>query len=191
MPAPPTPISRRFAGVVIENDEEGVDSWHDHIRTSDLSAASFRQYLTGYYRAAPFEPRHIDLFRRYFQALAAGDQPVLIHCAAGKDRTGVLAALTHHVAGVHRDDITADYLLTNNPERFAQRLPLVAGVIGEIAGRTPGDEVVLVAMGVEAQYLETAFAAMEAQAGGVDGYLERVLGVTADVRERLAERLLD
>lgn len=38
--------------------------------------------------------------------------PVLFHCAAGKDRTGVVAALVHAVLGVPRDLIVDDYLLT-------------------------------------------------------------------------------
>ncbi len=107
-----------FTGRVIQNDEgEGADDdpWWTFVRSCDLSEQAFRDYLSDYYRSAPFKPRHVDLFTRYFQALAAGEGPVLIHCAAGKDRTGVLAALTHHVAGVHPDDIRADYLLTNNP----------------------------------------------------------------------------
>ena len=86
-----------FAGVVIANDvSHDEDSWHSHIASAELTAESFRAYLVDYYRAAPFDGRHIDLFARYFQALAEAEGPVLIHCAAGKDRTGILAALTHH-----------------------------------------------------------------------------------------------
>jgi protein-tyrosine phosphatase len=180
-----------FAGVVIVNDDEQADSWHDHIRDSDLTPQSFREYLFSYYAAAPFEPRHVDLFRRYFQAIAETDSAVLIHCAAGKDRTGVLAALTHHLAGVHRDDIAADYLLTNNPQRFAQRLPLIAAAVREISGREPQEEALMIAMGVDGAYLEAAFRAMEAQVGGVDAYVEQVLGLDPSARERLKERLLD
>jgi protein-tyrosine phosphatase len=180
-----------FEGVVIANDGEQPDSWHEHIRTSDLTPASFRRYLLDYYRAAPFEPRHIDLFRRYFQALAETDSAVLIHCAAGKDRTGVLAALTHHVAGVDPEDIVADYLLTNNPQRFAARLPMVAAVVREISGREADEATLLTAMGVEAEYLAAAFQAIDEACGDVDGYLERVIGLTAPMRERIAQRLLE
>jgi protein tyrosine/serine phosphatase len=187
----PTRRHPAFAGLVIVNDDEQADSWHDHIRTSDLSPASFRDYLIGYYQAAPFEPRHVDLFRRYFESLAQGEVPILIHCAAGKDRTGVLAALTHHLAGVHADDIAADYLLTNNPQRFAKRLPLIAAAVKEIRGRDADEATLMIAMGVEAAYLEAAFAAIEAECGGVDAYFETVLGVTPQDRERIVERLLE
>jgi protein tyrosine/serine phosphatase len=181
-----------FAGVVIANDEvHDEDSWVQHITTSDLTAESFRAYMVDYYRWAPGDPRHIDLFSRYFQALAESEGPILIHCAAGKDRTGILVALTHHIAGVHPDDIVADYLLTNNPARMAERLPLVTEAIRELSGRTPDPEAVMVAMGVEAHYLEAALAVMAEQFGGVDAYLETVLGVTPETRETLKARLLE
>jgi protein-tyrosine phosphatase len=182
-----------FAGRVIQNDEgEGADDdpWWTFVRSCDLSETAFRDYLRDYYRTAPYKARHIDLFARYFQALAAGEGPVLIHCAAGKDRTGVLAALTHHAAGVHPDDIVADYLLTNNPERIAARAPMVAQMIAQETGRTPTDAAIRAAIGVEAEYLDEAFRAIEAEHGGADAYLERALGVDDAMRERLEAQLL-
>jgi protein tyrosine/serine phosphatase len=181
-----------FSGMVIVNDDQyDEDSWRNHIASGELSEASFRAYLIDYYRKAPFDVRHVDLFRRYFQALTQTDGPVLIHCAAGKDRTGILAALTHHVAGVHRDDMIADYLLTNHPERMAARLPLVTQAILEVSGREPDPAAVMTVMGVDTIYLDTAFAAITERHGGADAYLEQVLGVTPAVREAIAERLIE
>jgi protein tyrosine/serine phosphatase len=180
-----------FSGAVIVNDDDGPDTWHEHIRRSDLSAASFRDYLINYYRAAPFEARHIDLFRRYFAALEQAEGPVLIHCAAGKDRTGLLAALTHHLAGVHPDDILADYLKTNEAARIDERTPLMAAAIAEMTGRTPSEDAVRVALGVDAAYLETAFARITAVHGGLDVYLNEVIGLSPERAGALAARLMD
>jgi protein-tyrosine phosphatase len=182
-----------FAGTVIVNDlgeTAGDDPWWNFVRSCDLSEGAFRGYLMNYYREAPFVARHVDLFSRYFQALADADGPVLIHCAAGKDRTGVLAALTHHLAGVHPDDIVEDYLLTNNPERIAARAPMVAELIATETGRTPTDAAIRAAIGVEAEYLDEAFRAISAEHGGIDAYLERVLKVGPALRGRLEARLL-
>jgi protein tyrosine/serine phosphatase len=182
-----------FSGVVIvaDGDENEEDSWRNHIASADLTAESFHAYLIDYYRKAPFDPRHIELFARYFQTLAETHGPVLIHCAAGKDRTGILAALTHHLAGVHSDDIAADYLLTNNPARMARRLPAVTQAIAEASGRVPDEAAVMTAMGVNALYLDTAFAAVAERFGGTDAYLEQALGVTPAARAALTERLLE
>ncbi|MCR5873488.1 tyrosine-protein phosphatase [Phenylobacterium sp. J426] len=181
-----------FAAEVIANDigQEHADEWHEFIARSDLTAQSFRAYMLEYYDGAPHAARHVDLYSRYFQTLAKAEGAVLVHCAAGKDRTGILCALTHHVAGVHDDDIVEDYLLTNNEERIARRLPVMRQHFTEIGGRVPSDEALIVAMRVEAEYLERAFAAMRARHGSIDGYLDEALGLTPQLRERIHDRLL-
>lgn len=184
---------RDFAATVIENDlgHEEEDPWHTFIKASDLSPGAFTDYMVDYYRDAPFVDRHVDLYSRYFHALSETDGAVLIHCAAGKDRTGILAALTHHLAGVHEDDILADFLLTNDPLRFERRAPQFAAVIEEMTGRRPTQEAVITALGVEAHYLETAFAAIHEKHGTLDAYLRDVLGVDAARREAIAHKILD
>jgi protein tyrosine/serine phosphatase len=181
-----------FAAQVIENDigQENADEWHTFIESSDLTAASFHAYMMDYYRKAPHQARHVDLYRRYFQALAATEGPILVHCAAGKDRTGIACALTHHVAGVHDDDIVEDYLLTNDPERLERRLPQIRDAIRENTGRVADDRALMTAMRVEAEYLEEAFRVMREQHGSLDGYLDDVLGLDDGIRGRIHDRLL-
>jgi protein-tyrosine phosphatase len=181
-----------FGAQVIENDlgQETLDEWSDFIASSDLSPASFRSYMLDYYRQAPFQRRHIDLYARYFRALAETSGPVLVHCAAGKDRTGILCALTHHVAGVSEDDIVEDYLLTNEPERLAARLPTIREVIQTATGKVASDEALMTAMRVEAEYLAEAVGAIGEAHGSLDGYLDQVLGLDAALRERIHGRLL-
>lgn len=184
---------RNFAAQVIENDIGGEqdDPWHLFIKGSDLSARAFNDYMVDYYREAPFVDRHVDLYGRYFQALAQADGPVLIHCAAGKDRTGILAALTHHLAGVHEDDILADFLLTNDPERFQRRVPVMREAIREMTGREPTDDALVTALGVDARYLETAFASIHEKHPSLDAYMEQVLGVDSKTRSAIEARILD
>ncbi|MBW8815119.1 MAG: tyrosine-protein phosphatase [Caulobacterales bacterium] len=181
-----------FAAQVIENDigQDSADEWHVFMAGSDLSVGSFRRYMEDYYRHAPFQRRHLDLYSRYFRALAATDGAVLVHCAAGKDRTGILCALTHHLAGVHDDDIREDYLLTNDHERMTARLPLMRQYVREDTGRLASDEALMTAMRVEAEYLDIAFAVMREAHGSLDGYLEQALGLDEALRAQLHDRLL-
>lgn len=187
--------SRRWEGFsasVIENDlgMTGEDPWHAFLKESDLSLESIHAYMDEYYRRAPFKPRHLDLFSRYFQAVAKGKGAVLIHCAAGKDRTGILAALTHHVAGVSDDDIIDDYLLTNDPTRFERRGHIFLNNIYEMTGKRPTEAAIRAAMGVEARYLAAAFAAIKDQYGSLDGYLANAVGLDRGTREAAAAHIL-
>lgn len=177
---------------MIENDigQDTADEWATFIQSSDLTPASFQAYMMDYYRQAPFQRRHIDLYTRYFRALAGTEGPILVHCAAGKDRTGIICALTHHVAGVHDDDIQADYLLTNDPQRMEKRLPMIREVVREATGRIASDEALMVAMRVEAEYLAEAFRVIREAHGSLDGYLDEALGLDAELRAAIHDRLL-
>jgi len=182
-----------FAATVIENDDdhEGDEGWDTFIRHSDLSAEAIRTYLTRYYAAGVHLPRHIDLFSRYFDTLAETDGALLVHCAAGKDRTGMIVALTHTLAGVHRDDIMEDYLLTNDPERFAQIGPHFRDVLLKQHGRAPDPDLMHQVMGVAPPYLDAAFASIEAEYGHVETYLSKTLGVDKAKRAKIEAKLFD
>jgi len=180
-----------FAGRVIENDlvSEHPD-WLVKLKTADLSANWFFEDTRQFYRHGPTEPRHLQLFGAYFRALAEAEGPVLVHCAAGKDRTGMICALTHHIAGVHPDDAMADYLLTNDETRIRRKMAVLAPYFREYVGRPVSEEAVRMAVSVHPAYLEAAFEVMGEGFGSVDGYIEKGLGVDAPARERIRERLL-
>ena len=180
-----------FGAAVIENDIlSDHPDWADLMKGVKVDADWFFNDTLGYNRRAPFEPRHIDLFSRYFRTLAEAEGAVVVHCAAGKDRTGLICALTHHLAGVHADDIMADYLLTNDEGRQKRKMDFLRGWLRDIAGQEVGDDALRVAVGVNPAYLDAAFAVIRDAHGSTDAYLRDVLGVDDALRGRLHERLL-
>ena len=157
---------------------------------TELTPQWFHNDGVAYYQNAPFEPRHVDLFRRYFHALAEAEGPIVVHCAAGKDRTGLICALTHHIAGVHRDDLMADYLLTNDESRMARKVNFLGPWLEKQMGLRASEAALRTAVSVHPEYLETAFAVIEAAHGSIDGYLGDVIGIEDDLCVRIRERVL-
>lgn len=182
-----------FDAQLIENDDHdegaGKDSWEGFMAEWDMSETAIREYNYRYYERAVGLPRLHDLYSRYFKAVGESVGPVIVHCAAGKDRTGIICALTHMVAGVHRDDIIADYLLTNDHDAFAVYAPLWQEDIAKQRGSAPPLETMYVAMGVDEAYLARAFATIDKDFGGVEAYLRDALGVDAPLREKIEKRL--
>eukprot|EP01035_Chromulina_nebulosa_P043547 gene43547-biopygen29751 len=123
-----------------------------------LDLEAFRARSRGFYERAAYEARHIDLFRRYFHTVAEDPGAVLIHCASGKDRTGILVALTHRLAGVHADDLMADFLATN--ASLGPRLPGLRKLARDAAGRDVADEELLARVSVGADYIDATFGSM-------------------------------
>lgn len=180
--------------VIDEPDHEGgetQDAPHiDAFRKSDFSAAAMRDLLAGFYSEMPFDPRHIALFSRYFDALATNDGGMLIHCAAGKDRTGILAWLTHHILGVHPDDAMEDYLLSNDAANIAERLPGLRIQMEKSYGRPITEEAILGMLRVDPRFIDGLLDALAARFGSTDGYLVDALGVDPARQEAIRARLL-
>ena len=106
-------------------------------------------------------------------------RPLLFHCTAGKDRTGLGAALLLSALGVQQEAIRTDYLATNQhwagePELTALLPPAVAEVL----------------LRVHAELLDAAFAAIHAGYGSLDAYFTQRIGLDAARRDQLREALL-
>lgn len=180
-----------FAAAVVQCDVgEHAEAPHlAFLRKTDLSTDSVRDFYLDYYDNAPFEARHRTLFAQYFEALANHGGPVLIHCTAGKDRTGLLAALTHHVLGVNEADMVADYLLTNEATRMEDRLDGIMQHLAEATGKTPSEAAARAFLGVDETFLAAGLAAMRREHGSLDGYLDAI-GVDEAQRDQVREKLL-
>lgn len=143
------------------------------------------------YRDLAHEPGHLQVFADAFAALAEADGPIVVHCHAGKDRTGLIAAFIHHALGVSQADIYADYMRTNTASRIEERLPELARIFRELNGIDAPLDLLRHVYRVEKDYLATAYRAIAERDGSLDAYLENRLGVTPALRARLRERLIE
>jgi protein-tyrosine phosphatase len=125
-----------------------------------------------------------------FAALCGGEVPALIHCTAGKDRTGFVVAMLLSALDVPREAVLADYLLAARQEYQAPALARTAHLMQLLLGEPLESAAVLALSTVRAQYLETSFAAIAREFGGVDAYLGRAAGLDSEARRRLQAVLL-
>ncbi len=180
-----------FTGRLVSSDlGDRTEGPHlEFLRQGDLSDAGVEAYLSGYYRQAPFESRHMALFAEAFTALDEDEGALLIHCTAGKDRTGLLVALVQRALAAGRESVTADFLETNAMMMTEPRRRRVAATLTPIVGGEPSEAVLRGFMGVSADHLDLAFAAMDARGGGLKPYLASI-GVDAPRLRRLRSKLL-
>jgi len=117
---------------------------------------------------------------------AGGALPGLIHCTAGKDRTGLVAALVLDVIGVPGEFIAADYAMS-----AAYLDPAAAQAVRRVrAASGVGRWLDLGALGASPQVITTALARVRGQADGAAGYLMQH-GLTRPELDRLRRALVD
>jgi len=149
--------------------------------------------------AAP-APSGDDLAERYLWYLQTGRQalvealgvigdesslPLVFHCTAGKDRTGVLAALVLDILGVDRTVIAEDYVIT------AARLDLIVARLRRDPVHGPRiDGIPPSRLRVEARTMEQFLELLQARHGGALSWALSA-GLPEDTAPRLAELLLE
>jgi protein-tyrosine phosphatase len=122
-----------------------------------------------------------DAFRDAFEVIAEAEGTLLFHCFAGKDRTGLVAAMLLSMAGVSRDDIAADYAetdiqLARQYEVWIGEAPLEKRDAFREELRCPADRILGVLDHLERKW------------GGVAGYLE-ASGMAPEPIDRLTSKL--
>jgi protein-tyrosine phosphatase len=144
--------------------------------------------------------RGIDLEERYVAMLAEGKaairqvldavarsagEGIVFHCTAGKDRTGVLAAVLLRAVGVAPDAIIADYALSG---------PNIAHIIDgyrtEMAEAGLDDEAIEYLISSPPRRMLDTLAALDERWGGIDAYLDSI-GFDAELRDQLRSRFVD
>ena len=146
--------------------------------------------LKGAYAEMPWRENLVTAFRHYFDAIEQG-RPTLVHCFAGKDRTGLIVAVFHHLMGVDEADMVADYMLTNSAGKVEARIEAGAKHIRERYGVGLSDAGIRAMMMVREDYLLDTFASIIARNGSIESYAESVLGVSPQRAERLRGIYLD
>lgn len=142
-----------------------------------LSSADALEIMRESYRG--YVRLNTHSFRELFAHLLGDSAPLVIHCTAGKDRTGFACALILNALGVPQRVISEDYLLTNSYYRrdpsSAPDLPLdVRQAIGS----------------VEASFLAAGFDAVNAQYGDLETYFRDGLGLGEAERAELDQLYL-
>lgn len=188
----PAPAWREPAPCLVVNGGNahtaGSETPMAFIGGSDGDVATVRAQMHAAYRRFPFDEGLSRAYAHGFAGLADTTGAALVHCHAGKDRTGLFVALLLSLLGASRDAIVAEYMLSNDAELDIR----VARTMASLArrGLSAREDVVRFALSVQADFLALSIATIEARCGSVASYLADHLHVdkarAAAITARLA-----
>ncbi|MDJ0657423.1 MAG: tyrosine-protein phosphatase [Xanthomonadales bacterium] len=161
----------------------------DLVFSGQASAAGTRQMMVDGYRG--FVRDLSPELSTFLKAMAQpSDHGILMHCLAGKDRTGAAVALLLSALDVPRDTIVEDYLLSAEHFPVDSIMDLLLGYFARKQAPPVSREALQPYCGVDADYLLAAFDEIDARHGGTDAYLSRTLGLSESQRQTLRDNFL-
>jgi len=148
---------------------------HEAFMQEDLhKPEDARNYMIGSYGGRPDDAGFKQIFGDTLRHMAATGDPILVHCAAGKDRTGTLCAIIKGALGVSSHDIMEDFMLTMTAVDIDSFLVPAAQMFSKRYGREIDPEALRPMFGVEPAYLESSLRTIE----DMPRYISEGLGLT-------------
>lgn len=149
--------------------------------------------LKGKVNGSDADQRMLDFYKNYvtenqviikeiIHEILDSKTPVLYHCTAGKDRTGIITALILTILKFDRETIDNDYLLSNNyRKQLVQKRLHLANNLHFLYPKMDL-KVIEKLSWVEKNYLEASFSEINKKYGSIDIYIHQVLGISENKR---------
>ncbi|KAI9068474.1 hypothetical protein FKP32DRAFT_1663747 [Trametes sanguinea] len=106
------------------------------------------------------------------------DSPLMFHCTAGKDRTGILAAILLKLVGVDDETIAQDYALTRVGREPAREM--IMRRLSKVPFFADNMEAALNMFSSRAETMVAFLKMLDERYGGVENYVKNVVGLTDD-----------
>lgn len=165
----------------------------------DQLAQAKKLVLKGKVHASDADKRMVDFYREYVTEnpdvikeiitdILESKDPVLYHCTAGKDRTGIITALILTILKFDKETIYNDYLLSNNFRKdLVQKRLRLANTLHFLYPKM--DLQVLEKLSwVEKKYLDAAFDEINKKYGSTDVYIQQILGISESKRDKYIQK---
>lgn len=159
----------------------------------DQLAKAKKLVLKGKVNASDADKRMISFYREYvtenpemikkmITEILESTDPILYHCTAGKDRTGITTALLLTILKFDKETIYNEYLLSNNYRKeLVQKRLRLANTLHFLYPKM--DLKVLEKLSwVEKRYLDAAFEEIDKKYGSADTYIQQALGISDSKR---------
>lgn len=136
-----------------------------------------------------FVSDYIEVYENFLRGLIDDEGPILFHCTAGKDRAGFAAAITLIALGVSKEDVIKDYMKTNQFTK--KRIEEIIKQIELMTLYQTDAEILRPLLGVEREYIETAFHTAEEEYGSIENFIKNGLNISDEDIKKLRNKFLE
>lgn len=176
-----TPVVQDNAGEIKGLKKRVLNGEITEQQAKDMTAKFYADAVTA----------NIGSVKEILKQITGSDQPVLYHCSAGKDRTGIISALILSILNVDRQVIVDDFMLSNYYRRGRAEKTLGKAKLGRIIKPKLNMDAIEVLSTVDESFINATFNAIDSTYGGIEPFIENELGIDKVARRILIEKLTD
>lgn len=176
-----------ISAILDENGKEVNFDPNAFLQMDKQALTALGNMLSDFYARLPFDNA---AYKAMFAEIRAGELPLLFHCSAGKDRTGVAAALILLALGADRETVLRDFMITNTCRPRSQAE--YEASYGALVRKHPELQPTMAAMGgVVKENLLATLDAIDAKYPRIEDYFAAELEMTAADLEAMRTACLE
>ncbi|MNU19402.1 Tyrosine-protein phosphatase precursor [compost metagenome] len=163
-----------------EDEGDQLDQAKKLVLKGKVKGSDADQRMLDFYKT--YAAENPEIIKKIIHEILDSETPVLYHCTAGKDRTGIITALILTILKFDRTTIYNDYLLSNNyRKQLVQKRLHLANNLHFLYPKMDLNVIEKLSW-IEKNYLETAFSEIDKKYGSIDIYIHQNLGISENKR---------
>jgi len=163
-----------------EDEGDQLDQAKKLVLKGKVKGSDADQRMLDFYKT--YSTENPEIIKKIIHEILDSENPVLYHCTAGKDRTGIITALILTILKFDRETIENDYILSNNyRKQLVQKRLRLANNLHFIYPKMDLNVIEKLSW-VEKDYLHASFSEIDNKYGSIDVYIHQVLGIIENKR---------
>lgn len=172
-----------------QDQEDQLNQAKKLVLKGKVNADDAHQRMLKFYR--DYVTENPETIKKIITEILESNQPILYHCTAGKDRTGMITALIMTILKFDNDVIFQEYLMSNNlREKVIKKRLNTAKSLHFLFSKM--DIAVLEKLSwIERSYLQAALDEINLKYGSMDQYINNILGITEEKRAFYIQKFMN
>ena len=170
----------------VEDDGDMLTQMRSKVINGEISEVQSVALMEQLYQSIVAD--NILSLRSLIHHIVNSDTPVVYHCSAGKDRTGIVTAILLSILNVDRNTIQQEYLLSNYYRTAKLEKILGTAKLAKVIKPHLNTNTIENFMKVDERYLNAAFKRIDQEYGGMDSFIKNQLGIDETLRRTIIQK---
>lgn len=176
-----------FSIPIVSDQGDIMGQMKGKVLRGEITEAESKMLMEEFYTKCVIE--NIPLLKEIILKIVTSETPILYHCSAGKDRTGIVTAILLSILNVDRETIINEYLLSNYYRSSKIKGTINKAKILKVIKPKLNTTVIFNFMAVDSDYINAVFEIIDQKYGGIENFISKELAIDFILRKKIINQL--